>query len=190
MFKGIDVGEEVLNSFGKLSSSELLRRYGFAESRLTNPYNTAEISVQELMRVACFLRNRLKRDLKRNLCLLKRRGCVPRDGWFRIRDGRAVPVSLKLALGELLKAGATQMRTSARTSDRRLFTSEPDLDDVLHFIACYKLEKLKRSCMKAVTSSNARQEAAASVRSDEIASWMHVKQRFESSADWNDPIKE
>lgn len=47
--RALAVGEQVFNTYGDLSNSELLRKYGYVDE--ANPYNTVAVSVEQVMEV-------------------------------------------------------------------------------------------------------------------------------------------
>ena len=97
--KSIRKGQEIINNYGPLSDSELLRRFGFIDTE-PNPYNGCEIPCAMLMaRCQEHLQpvplQQLPNDtaqappaneplMKNKTHFLQKHGLVPSDGWFKV----------------------------------------------------------------------------------------------------------
>lgn len=152
----IKAGKEVLNNFGRLSSSELLRRYGFVEWNLHNPHNIAEISIHELILAARVLRGSRDEQLKAKIQLLLKHKWIPRDGWFKLKKTRLENLNQTL---KILLASK-----NAKPLDI-------DLRDIYAFLCQYKLEKLKMVNPNQETSQTENQRKAITIRNDEAQAW-------------------
>ena len=95
--KTIKQGKEIINNYGPLSDSELLRRFGFIEEQ-PNPHNGCEIPCamlvarcQEHMHPLASKQpspdtsqtSSSKDLLQQKLSFIHRHGLVPSDGWFK-----------------------------------------------------------------------------------------------------------
>lgn len=97
--KSIRKGQEIINNYGPLSDSELLRRFGFIDTE-PNPYNGCEIPCAMLMaRCRQHLQpaplQQLPNDtaqappasedlMQRKTRFLQNHGLFPSDGWFKV----------------------------------------------------------------------------------------------------------
>ena len=95
--RSIKQGEEIINNYGPLSDSELLRRFGFVEEQ-PNPHNGCEIPCgmlvarcQELMHpqgvkpagLGAMHSTAPMTMLERKTVFMQEHGLIPKDGWFK-----------------------------------------------------------------------------------------------------------
>lgn len=77
-------GEELVNNYGPLSDSELLRRFGFVEPR-ANPNNGCELPLAMLLQ-ACRSKCEIphtEAEMNVRVSFLRQHKLVPSDGWFK-----------------------------------------------------------------------------------------------------------
>ena len=126
--KPIKQGEEIINNYGPLSDSELLRRFGFVEEQ-PNPHNGCEIPCamlvarcQEQMRPSGAKRS--SSDAARNKALVQhklnfchRHGLMPSDGWFKA-DVLGQPQDEMIEVVRLLLLTAAEFGAFEKQVDR------------------------------------------------------------------------
>lgn len=91
--KPVNKGEELVNSYGPLSDSELLRRFGFIEAQ-PNPHNGCEIPLAMIAEACQAHCSELKDQgmLDARLKFFRQHELVPTDGWFRAdAQGKPLP---------------------------------------------------------------------------------------------------
>lgn len=152
-----------MNCFGCLSSSELLRRFGFAEPGLQNPFNALEISLSDIIKVCCFLTGFSRPKIKKRLKKLQKLKVLPLTGWFMIAQDGKIPESLTLCLKFLLM--------SKKDKIGRLHRPSLNEQELLSFIARFKLVKLNQNRISRTASLRSNETVAAMVRDDEIKTW-------------------
>lgn len=80
--KSVEKGDELVNNYGPLSDSELLRRFGFVEPH-PNPHNGTEIPLTMLAESCQAHRDASEVLLDSKMEFLQQYHLVPSDGWFR-----------------------------------------------------------------------------------------------------------
>ena len=123
--KPIKQGEEMINNYGPLSDSELLRRFGFAEEQ-PNPHNGCEIPCallvarcQDQMHPSGAKQpsSSNKALLHQKLQFLHKHGLVPSDGWFKA-DVLGQPQDEMIEVVRLLLLTAAEFRAFVKQVDR------------------------------------------------------------------------
>ena len=91
-------GEELINNYGPLSDSELLRRFGFTEDQ-PNPHNNCEVpfgmvqaSCQQQISKTCkgntsshaVPSSSVEALLQQKLKFIRKHALIPADGWFKV----------------------------------------------------------------------------------------------------------
>lgn len=126
--KPIKQGEELINNYGPLSISELLRRFGFIEEQ-PNPHNGCEIPCamlvghcQEQMRLTSPKPSssevaRSKALLQHKLEFCHKHGLVPKDGWFKA-DALGQPQDEMIEVARLMLLTATDFEAFEQQVDR------------------------------------------------------------------------
>lgn len=88
MPQAIDVASEVINSYGDLPNSELLRRYGFVEGS-PNPNDNVDVSIWEFVEQSiCQLFLPDESKIKQRVDFLIENDLYPQGGWFSILNKR------------------------------------------------------------------------------------------------------
>ena len=126
--KPIKQGEEIINNYGPLSDSELLRRFGFVEEQ-PNAHNGCEIPCA-MLAARCQERTHLpgtkclSTDVARDKALLQQKlefchkhGLVPRDGWFKA-DVLGQPQDEMIEVVRLLLLTAAEFGVFEKQVDR------------------------------------------------------------------------
>ena len=180
--KAIKQGEELINNYGPLSDSELLRRFGFIEDQ-PNPHNGCEIPCAMLVAL-CQEQMQLpgaKRsisDAARSNALLQHKlefchihGLVPSDGWFKA-DVLGQPQDEMIEFVRLLLLTATEFGAFEKQVDRwRCPLTRPltqitsichQVPHIIRAVATDRLAALAEPC--AVTSDQASTQQVHSVR--------------------------
>ena len=80
--KSVEKGEELVNNYGPLTVSELLRRFGFVEPHL-NPHNGCEVPLAMLAEACHAHHDDPDLLLDSRVDFLQQHDLVPSDGWFR-----------------------------------------------------------------------------------------------------------
>ena len=126
--KPIKQGEQIINNYGPLPDSELLRRFGFVEEH-PNPHNGCEIPCAMLV-ARCQEQmypsgtKRSGSDAARNKALLQNKlkfchkhDLVPRDGWFKA-DVLGQPQDEMIEVVRLLLLTASEFGAFEKQVDR------------------------------------------------------------------------
>ena len=173
-----------MNDFGKLSSSELLRRYGFVERVRPVLYSRAEISLHDLIQVISFLKDDESEAWKAKIRWLKKRGWIPEDGWFCIGAHCHPPSHFSNTIAVLWMTNTTWQKSLSRWRYNRKRVPCPSRTkwkEIISYIARYKIEKLKHGeRLKPCGVQNARTRAADYIRKDEMRVWTSFLRASES----------
>ena len=193
LYQEIYCGEEVVNDFGKLSSSELLRRYGFVERERPVLYNRAEISLHDLIRVISFLKNDEGEIWKAKIRWLKKRGWIPEDGWFHMDTHSHPPSHISSTIAVLWMTDATWQKSLSRSKYNRKRVPCPSRmkwKEIISCIARYKIEKLKHGeQLKPHGVENPQIRVADHIRKDEMHVWRSFLHTIESDRAETDPTR-
>lgn len=143
-------GGELVNNYGPLSDSELLRRFGFIEPQ-ANPHNGCKLPLAVVMQACYSATSESAATVADKMRFLRQHDLVPSDGWFTT-DPHGQPQPHLIEAIRILLLPSAEYVTFKKQVDRwrcplnrpltQLQTVSSDITCVVHECATKRLEGL------------------------------------------------
>ncbi|GMH40523.1 hypothetical protein BSKO_08427 [Bryopsis sp. KO-2023] len=200
--QNIAEGSEVINSFGALSNSELLRFYGFVEPHVNPPIDCVELCIWEVIEKLVQTKEEVIKTPTDRLEFLHVHGLMPNNGWFKIIPGKGPPIELTECLRVVTLPQTKFEELKEKVENWRFPKVRPmnrvtehdfgiDVSKFLLGIVKFKVKAIRRSLSEGQLEGNQRVGMAMVVCQSEQNAWKSLKKWLvagESQAElWQHP---